>query len=176
MSSSKLLGRSSGTAGSWRSWTNSSLFSCQDSVAWTVLTHGAHREDSGPLCEQCCRSPWIASREKGIDVERAQTVQTTVVVKAGFCRGSGLSRSTQSLSPCRSCTSQDGCLSRLLPVFQAFTPEFHGCSSGRAKRACKRSLCGYGDLSHMAMQWNSTLGLSAFSLGPCYQKAWLAGM
>ena len=72
---------------------------------------GAHREDCGPLSEQCCRSPWIASLEKGIGVERAQTVQTTVVVKAGLCRGNGLSRSTQSLSPCRSRTSQvDGCL------------------------------------------------------------------
>ena len=24
---------------------------------------GAHREDCGPLCEQCCRYPWIASLE-----------------------------------------------------------------------------------------------------------------
>ena len=32
---------------------------------------GAHREDSGPLSEECCRSPWIASLEKGIGVERA---------------------------------------------------------------------------------------------------------
>ena len=83
-----------------------------------------------------------------------------VVVKAGLCRGNGLSRSTQSLSPCQSRTSQvDGCLSRLLLVLQALSPEFHGCSSGRAKRACKSSLCGYGDLSHVEMRWNSPLGL-----------------
>ena len=61
-----------------------------------------------------------------------------------------VSRSTQSLSPCRSRTSQvHGCLRQLLPVLQALPPEFHAFSSGRAKRACKRSLCGYGDLSHM---------------------------
>ena len=27
----------------------------------------------------------------------------------------------------------------------------------------------------MGMRWNSALGLSVFSLGPCYQKAWLMG-
>ena len=107
----------------------------------------------------------------------AQNVQTTVVVQAGLCRGNVSARSTQSLSPCRSRTSQvDGCLSRLLPVLPASTPEFHGCSSGRAERACKRSLCGYGDLSRMGMRWKNTRGLSVFLLGPCYQKAWLMGM
>ena len=71
-----------------------------------------------------------------------------------------VSRSTQSLSPCRSRTSQvDGCHSRLLPVLQASTPEFHLYSSGQAKRACKRPLRGYGDLSRMGMQWNNTRGL-----------------
>ena len=129
---------------------------------------GARPEDCGPLCEQCCRSPCIASLEKGIGVERAQT---------GLFRGNGVSRSTQSLSPCRSRTSQvDGGLPWLLPVLQAFTPEFHGCSSGQAKKACKRSLRGYGDLSRMGMQWNNTRGLSVFLLGPCYQKACPMGM
>ena len=32
-------------------------------------------------------------------------------------------------------------------------PEFHGCFSGRAKRVCKRSLRGFGDLSIMATVW-----------------------
>ena len=92
-------------------------------------------------------------------------------------RGNWVSRSTQSLSPCRSRTSQvDGCLSRSLPVLQASTPEFHGYSSGQAKRAYKRSLRGYGDLSRMGMQWNNTRGLSVFLLERCYQKACPKGM
>ena len=32
---------------------------------------GAHREDCGPLCEQCCRSPWIASLEKRVSASSA---------------------------------------------------------------------------------------------------------
>ena len=54
-------------------------------------------------------------------------------------------------------------------------PEFHGFSSGRAKRACKRSLCGDGDLSHMGMLWNSTLGLSVFLLGPLLPEGMACG-
>ena len=42
-------------------------------------------------------------------------------------------------------------------------PEIHGCSSGRARRAVKRSPLGFGDLSVMGMQSNSTLVLSVFS-------------
>ena len=62
------------------------------------------------------------------------------MVKASLFRGNGVSRSTQSLSPCRSRTSQvHGCLRRLLLV----PPEFHGYSSGQARRARKRSLRGY---------------------------------
>ena len=74
---------------------------------------------------------------------RARTNRTNKGRGAGrlLFRGNGVSRSTQSLSPCRSRTSQvHGCLRRLLPVLQALVPEFHGFSSGRAKRACKRSL------------------------------------
>ena len=83
----------------------------------------------------------------------------------------------QSLPPCRSRTRQvDGCLNRQFPVRQASLPEFQGCSSGRAKRACMRSSLGFEDLSVMGMQSNSTLGLSAFSCGPCYLKAWLMGV
>ena len=139
---------------------------------------GAHREDCGPLCEQCCRTPWIASLEKGIGVERAQTVQTTVVVQAGLFRGNGVSRATQSLSPCRRRTSLvHGCLSRSTscpPGVDARIPRLLRWSS--KKRACKRSLRGYGDLSRMGVQWNNTRVLSVFLLGPCYQKAWPMGM
>ena len=74
-------------------------------------------------------------------------------------------------------TSQvHGCLRRLFPVLQALSQGFHGYSSGHARRACKRSLRGYGDLSRMEMQWNSTRGLLVFLLRPCSQKAWLMSM
>ena len=64
---------------------------------------GANRPDCGPLCEQCCRSPWIASLENCIGVERAQTVQTTVVVQAGLFRGQrGITFNTKLVSMSKS--------------------------------------------------------------------------
>ena len=51
-------------------------------------------------------------------------------------------------------------------------PDFQGCSGGRAKRACMRSSLGFGDLSVIGMQSNSTLGLSTCS----FLKAWLMGV
>ena len=39
-----------------------------------------------------------------------------------------------------------------------------------------RSSLGFEDLSVTGMHSNSTLGLSAFSFGPCYLKAWLMGV
>ena len=153
------------------------FFPCQDSIAWTVFTHWCSSWRLWSLARAMLSLSMDCVAWKHIDVERAQTVQTTVVVQAGLFRGNGLSRSTQSLSPWRSRTSQvHGCLRRLLPVLQALTPELHGYSSGQAKRACKRSLRGYGDLSRMEMQWNNTCGLSVFLLGRCSQKAWPMGM
>ena len=90
----------------------------------------------------------------------AHSVQTTVVVKAGPFGASGYHVQHKvclrvEVARHREMVVSAGTFLSARPSM----PEFHGCSSGRAKRAFKRSLLGFGDLSVMGMQSNSTLGL-----------------